>query len=165
MKWIWIVAGALVALSLIVIVIGALLPEKHTTARSVRLRHSPAEVWSVVAGPPDWRPGVKAYGTLENGYWEEDSSEERIEYQVVEQNSPVRRVTRIATNGLPYGGSWTIDLAPADGGTLLRIREDGEVYNVLFRFISRFVVGHTATIDTYLRDLGVKLGEPVRVDP
>ena len=34
------------------------------------------------------------------------------------------------------------------------ITENGEVYNPLFRFMSRFVFGHTATIDKYLEDLG-----------
>ena len=31
--------------------------------------------------------------------------------------------------------------------------EDGEVYNVIFRFMSRFVLGHYATMDGYLRNL------------
>ena len=34
-----------------------------------------------------------------------------------------------------------------------RITENGEVYNPLFRFVSRFVMGHTRTIDTYLGDV------------
>ena len=35
-------------------------------------------------------------------------------------------------------------------GRDLTITEDGEVYNVFFRFMSRFVFGHHATMDAYL---------------
>ena len=33
------------------------------------------------------------------------------------------------------------------------ITEDGEVYNLIFRFMSRFVFGHTATMDAFLKNL------------
>jgi hypothetical protein len=33
------------------------------------------------------------------------------------------------------------------------------VYNPLFRFISRYVMGHTATIESYLRALGKRFGD------
>jgi len=32
------------------------------------------------------------------------------------------------------------------------------VTNPLFRFMSRFIIGHTATLDQYLRALGKKYG-------
>jgi hypothetical protein len=62
-------------------------------------------------------------------------------------------VSRIADRSLPFGGRWTFELSPAPGGTLLRITEDGEVYNPIFRFVSRFVFGHDRTINGYLEDL------------
>ena len=46
----------------------------------------------------------------------------------------------------------------------LRITEHGEVYNPLFRFISRVVIGQSRTIETYLRDLGTALGQPVEIE-
>ena len=49
-------------------------------------------------------------------------------------------------------------MAHVAGGTALRITEDGEVYNPLFRFMSQFVFGHHATVDTFLTDLGRKFG-------
>ena len=64
-----------------------------------------------------------------------------------------RLVTRIADTGLPFGGQWTYELVPDGEGTRLTITEDGEVYNPLFRFVSRFVMGHTATIERYLDDV------------
>ena len=59
---------------------------------------------------------------------------------------------------MPFGGTWTYELTPTAGGTSLRITEDGEVYNPVFRFMSRFVFTHHATIDTYLTDMGKRLG-------
>jgi len=73
-------------------------------------------------------------------------------------------VVRIAEPGLPYGGVWTFEIAPAGEGAELRIHEDGEVYNVVFRFLSRFVFGYYGSIEGFLRNLGTKLGEPVRIE-
>ena len=78
-----------------------------------------------------------------------------------------RLVTKIADDSLPFGGTWTYELSrpSAGNGAVLRITENGEVKNVVFRFISRFILGQTATMDTYLRDLGRKLGETTRPQP
>ena len=56
-------------------------------------------------------------------------------------------VTRIVDRDRGYFGSWTYEFSPAVNGTLVRITEHGEVPNVVFRFMSRFVFGHTATIE------------------
>ena len=37
--------------------------------------------------------------------------------------------------------------------------ENGEVYNPIFRFMSKFFLSQTETIDTYMADLKRKLGE------
>jgi hypothetical protein len=42
------------------------------------------------------------------------------------------------------------------------------VYNPVFRFIAKYIMGHTGTIDTYLANLGKKFGSdvtPVDADP
>jgi hypothetical protein len=44
-------------------------------------------------------------------------------------------------------------LQPQSQGCLLTITEEGEIYNPVFRFVSRFVIGYTATIDGYLARL------------
>lgn len=49
-------------------------------------------------------------------------------------------------------------------GADLRIHEDGEVYNVIFRFLSRFILGYHGSIEGFLRNLGVKFGQPVRIE-
>ena len=75
-----------------------------------------------------------------------------------------RMVTRIADKNPPYGGTWTYEIEPGDGSSALHITEHGEVYNPIFRFVSRFVMGHTATIDASLRALAKKFGEEVRIE-
>ena len=60
---------------------------------------------------------------------------------------------------------WTFEIAPVSGGGAeLRITEDGEIYNVIFRFMARFVFGYTASIERYLRDLGAKFGQGVEIE-
>ena len=49
-------------------------------------------------------------------------------------------------------------------GCAVTITESCEVYNPIFRFMSRFVFGHSATIKRYLRDLGKKFGEQITVE-
>ena len=47
----------------------------------------------------------------------------------------------------------------------MRITEDGEIYNVIFRFVARFFFGYTASIEGYLRDLGHCFGELTTIEP
>ena len=60
---------------------------------------------------------------------------------------------RIADPDLPFGGTWTYELKPDGGGTQLVITERGEVYNPIFRFMSRFVFSHTATMERFVASL------------
>jgi hypothetical protein len=51
----------------------------------------------------------------------------------------------------------------AEGGkTTVSITEDGDVYNPVFRFVSRFFIGHEATITTYLANLQKAAGESTK---
>ena len=63
-------------------------------------------------------------------------------------------MTRIDSKSLPFGGTWTYDVQPAsDGRTKLQITEDGEVYNPIFRFVSRFFIGYEGTLRQYVADV------------
>ncbi len=73
---------------------------------------------------------------------------------------PTKLVMRIVGEG-PYGGAWAWALDPQGAATKVTISEHGEVYNPIFRFIAKFIMGHNGTIDTYLRDLGRKFGSDV----
>ena len=156
------VLGALAAVVVVVLVVGWSLPVGHQAARELRLPAAPPAVYALVAGVeayPAWRSGVEAVEVLERDAagaptrFRERSGDGDILFEVAERVPERRLVTRIADPSLPFGGRWTFELAPAGSGTQLRITEDGEVYNPLFRFVSRFVMGHDRTIARYLRDL------------
>jgi hypothetical protein len=68
-------------------------------------------------------------------------------------------VTRILDTDLGYSGKWTYVFTAENGGTRVSITEDGEVSNVLFRFMSRYVFGQTATMEAYLSSLAKRFGE------
>ena len=172
MKWVWIILGALAALILLVVVVGAMLPEKHTATRAARFHQPPAAIWAAitdVSAFPNWRPGLKTVERLpdRNGLpaWREiDSHGQAIPFEVEEWAPPAKLLTRIADPKLPFGGTWTQEIRAVDGGCELRITENGEVYNPVFRFVSRFILGHRSTIDAYLTALGKKAGENVQLE-
>jgi len=149
MKWLIYGGVAIVIIPAIVVLIGAALPKDHVVSRRIRVRAAPDAVFALIAGRSDWR-GIK-YQLLTPSplKWREGD----ITYERVETAPPKRIVNRIADPTLPFGGSWTYELAPAAGGTELTITENGEVRNPFFRFVSRFIMGHAATIEKYQRDL------------
>ena len=83
-----------------------------------------------------------------------------ILYQVEALVPNERLVTRISDPSLPFGGAWTYEVIPSGESTTLRITEDGEVYNPLFRFVSRIIMGHTATLDRYFADVQRRFNRP-----
>ena len=168
MRWVIGIVGILVAVVLIVVVIGYMLPQNHVASLSAKYAAKPDAIWGSltdVTAFPQWRPGVLRIEALpdEGGQrgWREHQKHDAISYRVVEADPPRKLVARIADKGLPYGGTWTYELAPDGTGTRLTITERGEVYNPLFRFISRFVIGYTGTMNGVLRALGTKHGETV----
>ncbi|HEY6306118.1 MAG TPA: SRPBCC family protein [Candidatus Angelobacter sp.] len=161
-KWLILVALVLAGTVLLVILIGALLPRKHVVSRSVSLPRQPEVVWDLITGPPAWRPDIQGYQELpasnDHRMWREtDQHGQTITFEAVEVLPPRRLVTHIADPKLPFGGSWTYEITPTGTGCSLTITENGEVYNPLFRFVSRFIIGHTAAIDAYIKALTAKL--------
>ncbi len=133
MKILLITLGSLAALIAIVAICGMMLPEKHTASRMARYRQPPEKLWIAIAN----YKGDESLGT-----------------KVEESDPPRRLVTRVIDPHHNFGGTWTWEIQPASDGSLLRITEDGEVYNPIFRFVSRFVIGHTKTMETALRSFG-----------
>jgi hypothetical protein len=171
MKWLLLALGLVVLLAVLVALVGVALPLRHHATRKARFRVAPDALYAVMVGPPDWRSGVKRFGALPDNdgrrqWWEEDQRGQKITYEVMEDVAAKRFVVRIADRNLPFGGTWTYDIAPVPGGgSELRISEDGEIYNVIYRFVSRFFLGYTASMEIYLRDLGAKLGHTVEIEP
>ena len=77
--------------------------------------------------------------------------------QTIELAPERRLVRKIADPQLPFGGSWTYELTPTADGCILQITENGEIYNPVFRFMARFVLGYTRSIEGYLDSLERRL--------
>jgi uncharacterized protein YndB with AHSA1/START domain len=162
-----------VAIILVVVAIGALLPKQHVSTRAARFRQSPDAIWAAItdyAKFPAWRKEVARVETLPevNGKpsWREyDRHGGSIPYQVMVMVPPKVFVVRITDSKLPFGGAWTYEITPAsDGSSLVRITENGEIYNPVFRFVARFILGYSQTQDQYLRALGSKFSEPATIE-
>jgi hypothetical protein len=78
--------------------------------------------------------------------------------------APGRLVAEIDDDGQPFGGEWEYQIVPHPDDpnkSNVTITERGWVSNVLFRFVSKFVMGHDSEIDKYLRALTAKFGPEV----
>lgn len=171
MRYVLIVAGIAVGLVVVIAIIGSLLPRDHVATVTATIPASPEKVWAAltdVAAYPTWRSDVQRVELLSKPTaslsWREHSRQGSLTLVTETFEPPHRLVGRIADRNLPFGGAWEYDLAP-DGPdsarTRLTITERGYVSNPVFRFISRFVIGHFSTLETYTKALGRKFGADV----
>jgi uncharacterized protein YndB with AHSA1/START domain len=172
-KAIFVVAALLVLLVLGVVMLGAFMPQKHVSTRAAQFHQSPDAIWKAITQYPDfpaWRkdvPRVEMLPPVNNkpSWREYDDHGGSIPYQVLVMVPPRVLVTRIADPKLPFGGTWTYEISPAsDGTSRLRITEDGEIYNPIFRVAARYVLGYSRTQEQYLQQLGAKFGENVTIE-
>jgi uncharacterized protein YndB with AHSA1/START domain len=170
-----IAAGAALAI-LVMVGAGTLLPRQHTARRAVYLAASPERVWAAVTDVPafpSWRDDIRAVEPLPSGdglpMWLELTSHGVHTLETVEAHPPSRLVTRVADSSRAAGGRWEYDIVPFGGGSRVTTTEHGEIPNPVIRFVShfvtRFVLGDAATVDEYLRALGMKFGEEVQPMP
>jgi Polyketide cyclase / dehydrase and lipid transport len=159
MRWVLYIAAVVAAAALIVIVIGALLPKAHTASRTTQVAMPPEALYALLADVsqyPAWRPDVKRLERRPDRdgkpAWIEETGGMKIPMRFERMEPPSLLVGRI-DGKLPFGGTWTYRIAPAPGGSTLTITEDGEVYNVVFRFLSRFVFGYYGTMDGFIKNL------------
>jgi hypothetical protein len=160
------VVGILVLSILAIIAIGYSLPVSHVATRAIVLREKPEQVFALISDfkdEPAWRSDVRRVEILpeEDGHtrFRETSTHGAITMVVLESTPPQRLVSKIEGKNLPFGGRWIFDIFPAAEGCRLNITERGEIYNPVFRFVSRYMIGYTGTIDGYLRSAAKKLGE------
>jgi len=166
MRWLLWTVAAFGLLVVVVLVVGWSLPVAHRASRTrTFVDAAPDHVFAVITDfsrYSEWREGVTRVEVEGPGgvgqTVREYGANGEIPFVVEIFDPPARMVTRIASNELPFGGTWTYELRSDEAGsTELTITEDGEVYNALFRFMSRFVFGHHATIDRYFEDLEKQL--------
>jgi len=164
MKWILYVVAGLVILVAVVAIVGLLLPKGHRASRTMVYAASPGAVYAAItdfARFPEWRSDVTRVELLPSSdgrtRFREEGPHGPIIYKVESQVPDSRLVTRIDDPSQPFGGTWTLDLKPTDGGTALTITEDGEIYNPIFRVMSKVFFSPYDTIDTYQADLKKRL--------
>lgn len=164
MRWIMYVGLAVGIIVMAVVAIGAVLPKAHSASRTARVDLPPDALYTLltdVAQYQSWRPDVTSLTRLadKNGMpaWIEVSNGMKIPMRFERMERPTLLVGRIDTDALPFGGTWTYRIVPAGGAASdLTITEDGEVKNPVFRFMSKFVFGHYATLDAFLKNLQAK---------
>lgn len=172
LKFAWAALAAIALLAVLLVAVGFALPERHRAV--VRAHYAqPAEAVQHaildVAAAPTWRSGVDSVQILSQQplTWREHTDWGTLTMAIVEA-SPSKIVSRIVDTGQGFGGTWTFAVTPNAGGTTLTITEDGEVYNPIFRVMSKFIFGHYTGLEAYAADLGRKFGnevEPERVEP
>jgi hypothetical protein len=150
----------------IVLGVGYALPQAHLASRAISLRQKSTDVFALISNFKDgasWRSGIREVEILApaNGHivFRERGPSGVLTYEVIALEPTQRLVTRIADKNLPFGGTWTFETFPTSEGTRLNITERGEIYNPVFRFVSRFILGYNRTLDTYLQDVSRKFGE------
>jgi len=166
LKIVLMAGAAVVSAAFVVVVIGFLLPKQHVASRTITLKRKPEDVFLLISdfkAAPSWRSDVREVDLLPpaEGHlrYREKGTNGAITMDIVESNPSSRMVTRIADKDLPFGGIWIFDISSARDGCRLNITERGEIYNPVFRFVSRFVLGYHRTLDTYLQNVSRKFEE------
>ncbi len=151
---------------LVAVLIGRRLPARHVAEGSREFAVAATRVAAAVRdveAQPRWRGGVSRIEIHERSAsglrYTEHGTNGAIPFRFVENSTDRRFTSVIDTDALPFGGQWTFtidSLGPAQAR--LTIREDGVVHSALFRFVGTYLLGHTRSIDGYLRDLAASLG-------
>jgi uncharacterized protein YndB with AHSA1/START domain len=160
MRWILWTVAAIAIVGVLVVLIGYSLPKDHSVSRTARVAMPPDAVYALLTDVdkyPSWRSNVKSLERHPDRggrpAWTEEASGMKIPLHFEKMERPSLLVSRIADPSLPFGGTWTYRISPSGTGSEVTITEDGEVYNPFFRFMSRFVFGHYATLDEFVKHL------------
>jgi uncharacterized protein YndB with AHSA1/START domain len=169
MKWILIGVLALALVAAVAAFIGSRLAQSHHASLTKTLAVPPGVVWSAITDVdafPSWREGVKRVQRLpdRNGYpvWIEEGRSGKITLAIERMEAPHILVGRIADPALPFGGTWTYEIAPDGAGSRFTITENGEIYNPLFRFMARFIFGYDGSIRSYMSSLEKRVAQTGR---
>ncbi len=168
MKWVLIVLGVIVGLILLIGLVGMLIPKSHVASRKARFNQTPQTVWDAITdfqGQTSWRTGLTKVERLPDrdgkAVWRETSKRTGPLTMMIMTSDPPHRMVNQIVDNRSFGGTWTYEITPTDRGCELTITENGEIYNPIFRVFARFVFGYTATMETYLKQLGTKFDEAI----
>jgi uncharacterized protein YndB with AHSA1/START domain len=169
MKTVLLIVAALIGLlllaGLVLYLIGRSLPEHHTARVTVVLPAARPAVWAAIndfTKMPDWWPAVKSVRleTRPNGdvwAWNKDGHGQEIAFRTKEQAPPARLVREIMGDELPFGGTWTFELAEEGSGTRLTVTEDGFIKPPFFRAVAQYFIGLDATMKDFAANLEKRL--------
>jgi len=136
--------------------IGTRLPQSHRASVERVLPVPPEILWRTLTDIdafPVWRKDLKRVQRLVDRdgkpAWVEEGSNGRMTFVFEHMDAPRVLVSRIADPGLPFGGTWTSEVTPVAEGSRLKITEEGEIYNPLFRFTAHYVFGYDGTLKGY----------------
>jgi uncharacterized protein YndB with AHSA1/START domain len=161
---------AIASVVVLIVVIGAFLPKEHVVTRTLETRQSVEAVWEAISdfgAQPTWWKDVREVTRVEDrdghDVWREVHDQMTLTMETIEADPPVRLVRRIVDEDLGFGGEWEYVLTPTPSGSRLTVTEHGTVSNPVFRFMGRFVVSQTATIDAYLTALAAHFNEEAQI--
>jgi uncharacterized protein YndB with AHSA1/START domain len=168
MSALFVVVLVLVGLAALVVMVGTFIPREHSVSVRARYARPPGEVWKVltdVEAIPTWRPSIRSVQRKHDvdgkPVWVERLRRFDLPLEVTEWVPEKRMVASIADDAgkLPFGGTWTWTLREVPDGTEVTLTENGFVDQPLFRVVAHFVLGHSRSMESYLRDLGTRFGE------
>lgn len=169
MRWIALILAFLAVVVILVVVIGMLLPVSHVASVSGEIPAPREQVFAALSDvrlAATWRSDIDSVAVLskegEPLRWREVGGSGSLAFVRDEMDPPRRIVSRIDGRDQGFGGRWIWELTPGSTGTEVTVTEEGEVYNPLFRFMSRFVFGHHRTMESVLKDLGTRFGADVQ---
>jgi uncharacterized protein YndB with AHSA1/START domain len=143
-------------------VAGSRLPREHRSVVTATFAANRGAVWAAITdytAMPAWWPAVKSVRTekLPDGTeltWNKDAHGEEIPFRTIESRVNEKLVRVIATDALPFGGTWTFALADAPGGgTQLALTEDGVITPPIFRAVATWFIGLDATQKDFVANL------------
>ncbi len=168
-QWIpWFVV-ALVALGLVAYGLRArdAIPKNHRLTRIGRFERPPKEVWGIVTDSAAWptlRTDLASIERLEDvrGHevWRETWPDgETVTWETVEKVGERKLVRCVTDTGGPYGGCWTIVVAPREDRSTVSVTEQLTVKSEAWRFYTG-VAARRARIEGYLTAIGAQAGGP-----
>lgn len=161
--------GAVVVTALVFFIAGSQMPREHRSVVTATFKASRIAVWAAItdyAAMPSWWPAVKSVRLekLPDGTeltWNKDSHGQEIPFRTGESRVHEKLVRVIAVEKaekLPFGGTWTFELADVPGGgTRLTLTEDGFINPAIFRAVAKWFMGLDATQKDFIANLEKRL--------
>jgi uncharacterized protein YndB with AHSA1/START domain len=150
---------------------GALMPRTHRSQLTAVIPADRAAVWAAITdyeSMPSWWPAVKSVRTerLPDGAevtWNKDSHGQEVPFRTAEARPREKLVRVISSTSLPYGGTWTFELADAPGGaTQLTLTEDGWIGPAILRALAKWFIGLDSMQRDFIAHLQAHLAAPAR---